>query len=80
MLFILPDMSYTFWVQSNGQYDHAVSHGLDIVSEWRDPRQWEVYIVEYENGIVRAALHVRESHRHLIRACATVTEGEGLDK
>lgn len=62
-------------VNSAGRY--AVNeHSFDIVGEWREPRQWTVYVVEYSDDDVDVTF-VPGVRRVLARV--TVTEGEGLE-
>jgi len=49
----------------------------DIVSEWREPRQWTVYVVE-RSGEGGPYLTLSPGDRNIL-ARVTVTEGEGLD-
>jgi len=59
-------------------YEYHHKDSPDIIAEWREPRTWEVYIVEYADGTVTATLQDLCSVRGLRLARVTVTEGEGL--
>jgi len=57
-------------------YSSLGSGPHDIVSEWREPRQWTVYAVECRDGVIGITT---EPGTRKILAKATLTEGEGLE-
>ena len=54
--------------------DDASPH--DIVGEWREPRQWTVYVVQVIDEMIGVTT---EAGSRKILARVTVTEGEGLE-
>jgi hypothetical protein len=65
-----------FLVRPNGRYSTHGYSSCDIIGEWRDPRTWTVYVVEYSDGFGEVTL---TPGRRKILARVTVTEGEGLE-
>jgi hypothetical protein len=69
-------------VRANGCVNKdGYSTSWDIVAEWREPRQWTVYVYERPDKtcvpILVGPAHVSSSLTLLARV--TVTEGEGLE-
>ena len=63
-------------VSDDGRHRIGYTTPHDIVSEWHEPRQWTVCIVEYSiEGDLCATLY--PGNRKVL-AAARVTEGEGL--
>jgi len=60
----------------DGMLSSSMSGPHDIVGEWREPRQWTVYVVEYSDGQVEETMN---PGRRKILAKRTLTEGEGLE-
>ena len=50
----------------------------DIVAEWREPRTWEVCVVQYRNAPTEVATLDRPDSGKIL-ARVTATEGEGLE-
>ena len=69
----------TQYCRSDGVSIHC-GNANDIEAEWRNPRQWTVYIYERQDKTCAAVLvgpaHVSPNMTLLARV--TVTEGEGL--
>ena len=63
----------TRWL--DGRLSNEPDNPHDIVGEWREPRQWTVYVVEYSDGETVSSLNPGDRK---IVGSATVTEGEGL--
>ena len=61
---------------TTGRYLATGKTLLDIVDEWREPRQWDVYIVEYSDGEVEGTMN--PGNRKVL-AKRRLTEGEGLE-
>ena len=74
-----PDPHGSWCVYANGRYEMGHASPLDLVSEWREPRHWTVYITEFDatSGDVVIATFSRPDSGRII-AKATVTEGEGM--
>jgi hypothetical protein len=69
-----------FWtVHNDGTYAPGNESAYDIVGEWREPRTWTVYVIEYADGSVGVSLQDVCSTRGSRRARVTVTEGQGLE-
>jgi hypothetical protein len=77
-LFIDTDPDVAWSVKANGKCTN-VETPYDIIGEWRPPRTWTVYVIEYADGSVGVSLQDVCSTRGSRRARVTVTEGQGLE-
>jgi hypothetical protein len=79
VLFVCDDRPFNAWtVRSDGTFAHGQISHWDIIDEWREPRTWEVYVMEYADGITRVT-QFHAAAKGKIIARVTVTEGEGLE-
>jgi hypothetical protein len=66
---------HCFWTINGRNYLH--SGPSDLIEEWREPREWTVYVCEDDLRYSHYALLDPPSHGKLL-ARVTVREGEGL--
>jgi hypothetical protein len=59
----------------DGRVEYTAESPHDIVSEWRESRQWTVYVVDCHGGTVATT----DPGNRAVLAKGALTEGEGLE-
>jgi hypothetical protein len=64
--------------RENGQFLPSQLSACDLIAEWREPREWTVYVYDRHDGCVATSLALLQDTRYTLLARVTVREGEGL--
>jgi hypothetical protein len=51
----------------------------DLIAEWREPREWTVYVYDHHDGCVATSLALLQDQRYKLLARVVVREGEGVE-
>jgi hypothetical protein len=76
------------WIEGSGEHSWTTSGrffgdkeeaNADLVAEWREPREWTVYVYDHHDGCFATSLALLQDTRYKLLARVVVREGEGVE-